>query len=188
MCIKTRRGAPPAQMFTCCCLLEQPRLVFLPREAHGQRSLEGYSLWGRQESDTTEATCVCVLVAQSCPTLCPEGQRTPQDPELWEELGGGGVCASRQSPPHTEAGGQMSAQDWLAEALSIDPPDPRLPVHPRLPGSYAGWGLGCLGTWPGWMHPFLACDVGLTASWSRTPQPRKWGCFRGWRSDSGAEC
>ena len=27
----------------------------LPRKSHGQRSLGGYSLWGRKESDTTEA-------------------------------------------------------------------------------------------------------------------------------------
>ena len=32
----------------------QPILVFLPRESHGQRSLEGYSLWGCKESDMTE--------------------------------------------------------------------------------------------------------------------------------------
>ena len=30
--------------------------VFLPREFHGQRSLAGYSSWGRKESDTPEAT------------------------------------------------------------------------------------------------------------------------------------
>ena len=30
--------------------------VFLPRESHGQRSLVGYSPWGRKELDTTEAT------------------------------------------------------------------------------------------------------------------------------------
>ena len=30
--------------------------VFLLRESHGQRSLAGYSTWGRKESDTTEAT------------------------------------------------------------------------------------------------------------------------------------
>ena len=35
-------------------------------EIHGQRSLVGYSLWGRKESDTTE---YCSL-SQSCPTLC----------------------------------------------------------------------------------------------------------------------
>ena len=34
----------------------QPTPVFLPRESHGQRSLVGYSPWGRKESDTTEAT------------------------------------------------------------------------------------------------------------------------------------
>ena len=28
--------------------------VYLPGEAHGQRSLTGYSLWGHKESDTTE--------------------------------------------------------------------------------------------------------------------------------------
>ena len=27
--------------------------VFLPGESHGQRSLAGYSPWGRKESDTT---------------------------------------------------------------------------------------------------------------------------------------
>ena len=30
--------------------------VFLPGESHGQSSLVGYSPWGREESDTTEAT------------------------------------------------------------------------------------------------------------------------------------
>ena len=32
----------------------QPTLVFLPGEFQGQRSLVGYSLWGRGESDMTE--------------------------------------------------------------------------------------------------------------------------------------
>ena len=31
-----------------------PTPVFLPRESHGQKSLAGYSPWGRKESDTTE--------------------------------------------------------------------------------------------------------------------------------------
>ena len=31
-------------------------VVFLPGESHGQRSLVGYSLQGRNESDMTEAT------------------------------------------------------------------------------------------------------------------------------------
>ena len=32
----------------------QPILVFLPGEAHGQRSLVDYRPWGRKESDMTE--------------------------------------------------------------------------------------------------------------------------------------
>ena len=33
-----------------------PHSIFLPAEPHGQRSLVGYSPWGRKESDMTEAT------------------------------------------------------------------------------------------------------------------------------------
>ena len=34
----------------------QPTPVFLPGESQGRRSLVGYRLWGRTESDTTEVT------------------------------------------------------------------------------------------------------------------------------------
>ena len=34
----------------------QPTPVFLLGESHGERSLAGYSPWGRKESDVTEAT------------------------------------------------------------------------------------------------------------------------------------
>ena len=34
----------------------QPTPGFLPGGSHGQRNLEGYSPWGRKESDTTEGT------------------------------------------------------------------------------------------------------------------------------------
>ena len=33
----------------------QPTPVFLPGESRGQRSLKGYSPWGRKELDTTKA-------------------------------------------------------------------------------------------------------------------------------------
>ena len=33
----------------------QPTPVFFPGEPHGQRSLVGYSPWGRKESDPTES-------------------------------------------------------------------------------------------------------------------------------------
>ena len=35
---------------------DNPILVFLPGESHGQKNLAGYSPWGCKESDTTEAT------------------------------------------------------------------------------------------------------------------------------------
>ena len=34
----------------------QPTPVFLPEESQGRRSLVGCGLWGRRESNTTEAT------------------------------------------------------------------------------------------------------------------------------------
>ena len=39
----------------------QPTPVFLPGESHGQRSLVGYSPWGRKESDTTERLTLLLL-------------------------------------------------------------------------------------------------------------------------------
>ena len=36
--------------------LEEGVALFLPGESHRQRSLVGYSPWGRKESDTTKAT------------------------------------------------------------------------------------------------------------------------------------
>ena len=40
----------------------QPTPVFLSGECYGQRSLAGYSPWGRKESDTTEATQHCIAL------------------------------------------------------------------------------------------------------------------------------
>ena len=34
----------------------QPAPIFLPEKSHGQRSLAGYSPWGRKESDMTKHT------------------------------------------------------------------------------------------------------------------------------------
>ena len=41
--------------------------VFLPREFHGQRSLMGYSPWGRKESATTEHAMPRQVCARHCP-------------------------------------------------------------------------------------------------------------------------
>ena len=40
----------------------QPTPVFLPRESRGQRSLAGYSPWGRKKSDTTERLIFIILL------------------------------------------------------------------------------------------------------------------------------
>ena len=39
----------------------QPTPVFLPGESHRQRSMTGYSPWGRKESDTTERLTLTLL-------------------------------------------------------------------------------------------------------------------------------
>ena len=45
----------------------QLTLVFLPGESHGQRSLVGYSPWGRKESHTTEQLhfVICLIITLS---------------------------------------------------------------------------------------------------------------------------
>ena len=40
----------------------QPTPVFLPGESHGQRSLVGYSPWGRKESHMTERLSTHILL------------------------------------------------------------------------------------------------------------------------------
>ena len=41
-----------------------PIPVFLPGEFHGQRSLAGYSPWGRKEADTTEWLAHTFLICE----------------------------------------------------------------------------------------------------------------------------
>ena len=45
----------------------QPTPLFLPGEFHGQRSPEGYSPWGRKESDTTELLTLPLLPTKGLP-------------------------------------------------------------------------------------------------------------------------
>ena len=46
----------------------QPTPVFLPGESHGQRSLVGYSPWGRKESDTTGQLTLSLYITRICYT------------------------------------------------------------------------------------------------------------------------
>ena len=56
----------------------QPTPVYLPRESHGQKSLVGYSLWGRKELDTTERLHSLVPTKTQC--------WTPTGPDKWSFL------------------------------------------------------------------------------------------------------
>ena len=46
--------------------------VILPGESHGQRSLAGYSPWGRTESDTTEVTSPHACCCSFWPSALPD--------------------------------------------------------------------------------------------------------------------
>ena len=41
----------------------QPTPIFLPGKFHGQRTLAGYSPWGRKDSDKTEHACTKDVVS-----------------------------------------------------------------------------------------------------------------------------
>ena len=42
----------------------QPTPVFLPGKPHGQKSLTGYSPWGRKEAETTEHARMTITLGQ----------------------------------------------------------------------------------------------------------------------------
>ena len=44
----------------------QPTPVFLPGKSHGQRSLAGYSPWGRKELDTTDRPSTHIFLKDGC--------------------------------------------------------------------------------------------------------------------------
>ena len=65
----------------------QPTPVLLPGKSHGQRSLVGYSPWGRKESDMTERlhfhfSLSCIGEANGNPLQC-SCLETPRDQGAW---------------------------------------------------------------------------------------------------------
>ena len=52
----------------------QPTPVFSPGESHGQRSLAGYSLWGRKEWATTERLTHTHFIHEQYPSPLPAAQ------------------------------------------------------------------------------------------------------------------
>ena len=78
----------------------QPTPVSLPGEFHGQRSLEGYSSWGRVESDTIErlnnnrwsSHCTVILIHQGSMFLTVCGTR--RDTQEWPQFLGSFIFRS----------------------------------------------------------------------------------------------
>ena len=103
----------------------QPILVFFPGESHGQRSLAGYSPWGRKELDTTEAT-------QHASTHTKRGMGSP---------GGSAI----KNPPATQ---EMWFTHWVGKILVL-PLEKKTATHSSIldweipwtekPGRYSPW-------------------------------------------------
>ena len=66
----------------------QPTPAFLPGKPHGQRSLEGYSLWGRKESDTTEQLTLTFPLPFSVPLfdISADPEQSSNSPVLTLEI------------------------------------------------------------------------------------------------------
>ena len=88
-----------------------PTPVLLPGKSHGQRSLEGCSPWGREESDTTER--LHFPFSLSC---IREGNGNPLQ------------CSCLENPRDGEPGGLPSlgshrvGHDWSDLAAAAEPP------------------------------------------------------------------
>ena len=65
-----------------------PTPVLLPGKPHGQRSLEGYSLWGRKESDTTEQLTLTFPLPFSVPLfdISADPEQSSNSPVLTLEI------------------------------------------------------------------------------------------------------
>ena len=70
--------------------------MLLPGKSHGQRSLVGYSPWGRKELDTTEQlhltfTLLLIILNDHLSTTFREGSGTPLQYSCLENPMGGGA-------------------------------------------------------------------------------------------------
>ena len=72
----------------------QHAVVFLPGEFHGQRSLSGYSPWGRKESDTTERITLSLSVYIYAGILAIKLNETVLSIVMWMALETACMCVS----------------------------------------------------------------------------------------------
>ena len=80
----------------------QPTPVFLPRKVHGQRSLVGYSQWGRKESDMTEQLTLSLESPLDCKEIQPVHSEGDQP---WDFFGRNDAKAEAPVlwPPHAKS-------------------------------------------------------------------------------------
>ena len=98
----------------------QPTPVLLPGKSHGQRSLVGYNLWGREELDTSERlhfhfSLSCIGEGNGNPLQC-SCLENPRDGGAWWAA----ICGVAQS------------RTWLMQLSSSSSSNP---VDCSLPGS-----------------------------------------------------
>ena len=99
-----------------------PTPVFLPGKSHGQRSLEGCSPWGREESDTTERlhfhfSLSCIGEGNGNPLQysCLEN---PRDGGAWWAAVYG-VAQSRTRLKRLSSSSSSKPQVWNLEAAYV---------------------------------------------------------------------
>ena len=128
----------------------QPTPVFLPGESQGWGSLVGCRLWGRTDSDTTEAT-----QQQQQQWYCGSGE------DSWESLG---LQGNPTSPPYRRSVlGVHWKTDAEAETPVLWPPHVKSWLIRKDPDAGRDWGQEEKGTtedeMAGWHHQLM--DMGL---------------------------
>ena len=120
----------------------QPTPVFLPGKSYGQRSLEGYSPWGRKELDTTEQRSVSTSTAHWRQGGSAKGK--PVYKSKGRMNGKAGVTPLPSSPRAASLEGAASPL-WVQHQLGT-PPWLRLPPgRPQLLDStLPSWGSSVL--------------------------------------------
>ena len=119
--------------------------VLLPGKSHGQRSLVGYSPWGRKESDTTERlhfptrhfgfqTWATVLAGNQSswfsPIICfwqekQQGRKNKVTNEILEPTQSGrGCCPLSSHSPFPARANSWCAEQLLSWAASLESPAP----------------------------------------------------------------
>ena len=91
----------------------QPTPVFLPGGSHGQRSLVGYSSWGRKGSDMAERLSTTYLQRQG------GLGRPPRDPTSQD--GGGRASARRWGPRSPAFMLTGSCAEWVSPSVAHPP-------------------------------------------------------------------